>query len=221
MDRRYKWALFITVLGFAVSVITVLNLSASLGLLIAPAVSLGTIYWLGRRAVRDKQNINKVIHENTQVNSPTVAPNHEEKTIEPSSQEIMDPFWGPLLEYTHVIQETVISEGQKNTLDNEIVDKVLSLLSRVTRLIPQLKELNDSGVNHNIQRLVFKDLNGAINPFLKLSGEGKRLNRRLLLDGIKDINSKLSSYVETIEQKDLIELQTRMDLIQKRYRSTD
>lgn len=112
-----------------------------------------------------------------------------------------DPFWGPISEYIHVIEETMISEGQKNTLDNEIVEKTLSLLARVGRLIPQLKELNDANMNHNIQRLIFKDLNGAINPFLKLGGEAKRLNRRLLLTGIKDINSKLSAYVETIEQK--------------------
>ncbi|OWR33054.1 hypothetical protein CDO73_00675 [Saccharibacillus sp. O23] len=132
-----------------------------------------------------------------------------------------DEMWDPVHEYISVIEELIISEGQKNALDDEIVEKTLSLLSRIARLIPQLKELNDSKINHNIQRLVFKDLNGAINPFLKLSGEAKRKNRRLLLDGIKDINSRLSLYVETIEHRDLIELQSRIDLIQQRYRTSD
>ena len=115
----------------------------------------------------------------------------------------------------------IISEGQKNALDDEIVEKSISLLTRVERLIPQLQSLNDANINHNIQRLVFKDLNGAINPFLNLSGEAKRQNRRLLLNGLKDIQSKLSFYVERIEHRDLIELQTRMDLIHKRYHTTN
>ncbi|GGN98958.1 hypothetical protein [Saccharibacillus kuerlensis] len=132
-----------------------------------------------------------------------------------------DDLWDPVHEYISVIEELIISEGQKNALDNEIVEKTMSLLVRISRLIPQLKELNDSKINHNIQRLVFKDLNGAINPFLKLSGEAKRKNRRLLLDGIKDIDSRLSLYVETIEHRDLIELQSRIDLIQQRYRTSD
>lgn len=132
-----------------------------------------------------------------------------------------DEMWDPVHEYISVIEEMIISEGQKNSLDDEIVEKTISLLARISRLIPQLKEINDSKINHNIQRLVFKDLNGAINPFLKLSGEAKRKNRRLLLDGIKDINSRLSLYVETIEHRDLIELQSRVDLIQQRYRTSD
>jgi hypothetical protein len=128
-----------------------------------------------------------------------------------------DPIWGPVLEYIGVIEDMMISEGQKDNLDNEIVEKALSLLTRLQRVIPQLRELNDGNINHNIHRLVFKDLNGAINPFLKLSGEAKRHNRRLLLTGLKDINSKISFYVESIEQRDLIDLQTKIDLIHQRY----
>ncbi len=128
-----------------------------------------------------------------------------------------DPVWGPVLEYIGVIEEMIISEGQKNNLDDEIMEKTLALLTRITVLIPQLKEINDGTINHNIERLVFKDLNGVINPFVKLSGEAKLKNRRLLLMGLKDINSKLTFYVERIEQKDIIELQTRIDLIHQRY----
>jgi hypothetical protein len=130
-----------------------------------------------------------------------------------------DPLWGPVLEYIGVIEDMIISEGQKNNLDNEIVEKTLSLLSRLGRVIPQLQALNDGNINHNIHRLVFKDLNGAVNPFLRLSGEAKQQNRRLLLTGLKDINSKISFYVESIEQRDLIDLQTKVELIQQRYNS--
>ncbi|MEK3725314.1 hypothetical protein [Paenibacillus sp. FSL H8-0034] len=128
-----------------------------------------------------------------------------------------DPVWGPVLEYIGVLEDMMISEGQKDNLDNEIVEKTLSLLTRLQRVIPQLQELNDGNINHNIHRLVFKDLNGAVNPFLKLSGEAKRQNRRLLLTGLKDINSKISFYVESIEHRDLIDLQTKIDLIHERY----
>ncbi|NHN29458.1 hypothetical protein [Paenibacillus agricola] len=132
---------------------------------------------------------------------------------------VADPLWGPVLEYIGVIEDMIISEGQKNNLDDEIVEKTLALLSRLGRVIPQLKELNDGNINHNINRLVFKDLNGAINPFLRLSGEAKQQNRRLLLSGLKDIDSKISFYVASIEQRDLIDLQTKIDLIQQRYNS--
>jgi hypothetical protein len=138
-----------------------------------------------------------------------------------STQEENDPLWGPVVQYIHVLEEMIISEGQKNALDDEIVEKILKVLTRVLRLIPQLKKMNDPNINHNIQRLVFKDINGAINPFLNLGPEAKRQNRRLLLNGMKEINSKLSQYVESIEQKDLIELKTRMDLIQQRYSTTN
>lgn len=138
-----------------------------------------------------------------------------------SAHEENDPFWGPVIQYIHVLEEMIISEGQKNALDDEIVEKILKVLTRVLRLIPQLKKMNDPNINHNIQRLVFKDINGAINPFLNLGPEAKRQNRRLLLNGMKDINSKLSQYVESIEQKDLIELKTRMDLIQQRYNTSN
>ncbi|MBP2000837.1 hypothetical protein J2Z69_001868 [Paenibacillus shirakamiensis] len=215
MSKRFRVSIMILMVGFLLSLFTSSLVPEFISLCIPTAFALGPIYLLSRE--KKDHNTQKSLDSNPQLIDLDTRIQKEDAR---SPQE-HDPFWGPFLEYTYVIQETIISEGQKNMLDNEIVDKVLSLLSRITRLIPQLKELNDSGVNHNIQRLVFKDLNGAINPFLKLSGEGKRLNRRLLLDGIKDINSKLSIYVETIEQKDLIELQTRMDLIQQRYRSTD
>lgn len=221
MQSKFKVAIGISILGYVVSLITARFLPGAVNLLVPTTFSLGSLIIFSRNHSMEAKRLHvpnpasESLPNVPRTSSSTPASNEQELKSED------DPFWGPISEYIHVIEETMISEGQKNTLDNEIVEKTLSLLARVGRLIPQLKELNDANMNHNIQRLIFKDLNGAINPFLKLGGEAKRLNRRLLLTGIKDINSKLSAYVETIEQKDLIELQTRMELIQQRYRSED
>ena len=134
---------------------------------------------------------------------------------------IQDPELASALEYIGIIEDMILLEGEQNNLDDEIVQKSLALLSRLNRLIPDLVALGDSNINHNIVRLVRKDLNSTINPFLRLSGEAKRQNRRLLLDGIKDVDSKLTFYTKTIEQKDLMELRTKAELIQQRYRLTD
>ncbi len=133
----------------------------------------------------------------------------------------MDPEMASALEYIGVIEDMILLEGEKNNLDDEIVEKSLALLARMSRLLPDLAALGDSSINHNILRLVRKDLNSTINPFLRLSGEAKRQNRRLLLDGIKDIDSKMTFYTKTIEQKDLMELRTKAELIQQRYRLND
>lgn len=222
MQSKYKMAAGISIIGYVVSLLTARFLPSSLNLLLPTAFSIGSILLLSRKSLPliepSRPSLSPRPTEDIAINTTSV-PSTTNNEITPNNE--ADPFWDPISEYIHVIEETVISEGQKNNLDDEIVEKTLTLLSRVGRLIPQLKELNDANMNHNIQRLIFKDLNGAINPFIKLRGDAKRLNRRLLLTGIKDINSKLSDYVETIEQKDLIELQTRMELIQQRYRSAD
>lgn len=135
--------------------------------------------------------------------------------------QIIDPELASALEYIGVIEDMILLEGEHNNLDDEIVQKTLALLTRLNRLVPDLVALGDERINHNIVRLVRKDLNSTINPFLRLSGEAKRQNRRLLLDGIKDIDSKLTFYTKTIEQKDLMELHTKAELIQQRYRLND
>lgn len=133
----------------------------------------------------------------------------------------VDPEFVPVLEYLDVLGEMVISEGQKHNLDDEIVDKSLAVFSRLQRVVPMLQGLNNGNLNHEIRRLVLKDLDGFMTPFLRLSGENKTKNRRTVLNGLKDINSKITSIVETIEHKDLIELQTKADLIHSRYHESD
>ncbi|GJM70561.1 hypothetical protein HMSSN036_27770 [Paenibacillus macerans] len=235
---RYKLAGGISLLGFIASLFTAQFLPELVNLLIPTLFSLAAIALLSRLSRPKTQGPETQLNE--QVNhhgasgasrasgtssasgtsgAPGSAQDQTRSAAENAPEIEKDAFWGPIIEYIQVTEEMVISEGQKNNLDDEIVEKTLSLLARVNRLIPQLKTLHDGNINHNIQRLIFKDLNGVINPFLNLSGEAKRQNRRLLLNGIKDINTKLSSYVETIEHRDLIELQTRVDLIQQRYRS--
>jgi hypothetical protein len=126
-----------------------------------------------------------------------------------------------VVEYLQVLEDMIISEGQKNNLDSEIVDKSLALFARIQRIIPLLNELGNSNINHTIRRLVLKDLNGVINPFLRLSGELKSQNRRMLLNGLRDVNSKISDIVSTVEHKDLLELQTKAELIHQRYKQSE
>ncbi|MGG4218197.1 hypothetical protein ABEW32_08185 [Paenibacillus jamilae] len=126
-----------------------------------------------------------------------------------------------VMEYLDVLEDMVISEGQKDALDNEIVEKALALFARLQRVIPLLHELNNSEVNHTVRRLILKDLNGLINPFLRLSGDAKRTNRRTLLNGLRDVDSKISVIVSTVEHKDLMELQSKAELIHQRYSSSE
>jgi len=129
----------------------------------------------------------------------------------------LGPEWDSIIEYIGTIEDMVLLEGKKNNLDNEIVQRTLSLLVRLNRIIPQLVAFNNGDINHKIQRLVLKDLNGAINPFIHLSGEAKQQNRRILLNSIKDIDNQITTYTSFIEQKDLMELKNRAELIHQRY----
>ncbi|WP_372632797.1 hypothetical protein [Cohnella sp.] len=129
----------------------------------------------------------------------------------------LGPEWDSIMEYIGTIEDMVLLEGEKNNLDNEIVQRTLSLLVRLNRIIPQLVAFNNGDINHKIKRLVLKDLNGAITPFLHLSGEAKRQNRRLLLNSIRDIDNQITTYTSFIEQKDLMELRNKAELIHQRY----
>jgi hypothetical protein len=157
----------------------------------------------------------------------SIVPRTDEKSdkrvqsMVPGHQLEQDPVFGPVIEYLEVLEDMVISEGQKNELDNEIVEKSLALFARLQRVIPALKELNNGDINYTLRRLILKDLNGFINPFLRLSGEAKRTNRRMLLNGLKDVDSKISEIVSTIEHKDLLELQNKAELIHQRYNSSE
>lgn len=126
-----------------------------------------------------------------------------------------------VVEYLVILEDMIISEGQKDTLDNEIVEKSLALFARLQRVLPLLQELGNGEINHTVRRLVMKDLNGVINPFLRLGGEAKTKNRRMLLNGLRDVDSKISEIASTIEHKDLMELQTKAELIHQRYSSSE
>ncbi|AKG33361.1 hypothetical protein [Paenibacillus durus] len=215
---RYKIAIGITLLGYLFPLtVTSRFLPGALNLIIPTLFALGSILYLYRTR-RGKQGPFLPSKENLPQRTEQASTSPLNSAAEPDES---DPFWRNICDYIHVLEEMIISEGQKNNLDSEIVEKSLSVLTRVLRLVPQLKMINNNDINHNLQRLVFKDINGVINPFLNLSAASKIQNRRLLLNGIRDINSKLSQYVETIEQKDLMELRTKIDIIQKRYRSVD
>ncbi|WP_019914043.1 hypothetical protein [Paenibacillus sp. HW567] len=129
--------------------------------------------------------------------------------------------FAPVVEYLSILEDMIISEGRKDTLDNEIVEKSLALFARLQRVLPLLQELGNAEINHTVRRLVLKDLNGVINPFLRLGGEAKTRNRRMLLNGLRDVDSKISEIASTIEHKDLMELQTKAELIHQRYSSSE
>ena len=138
-----------------------------------------------------------------------------------SAEVKIGPEFAPVVEYLSILEDMIISEGQKDTLDNEIVEKSLALFARLQRVIPLLQELNNGEINHTVRRLILKDLNGVINPFLRLGGEAKTKNRRMLLNGLRDVDSKISDIASTIEHKDLMELQTKAELIHQRYNSSE
>ncbi|MDF9840897.1 MULTISPECIES: hypothetical protein [unclassified Paenibacillus] len=143
----------------------------------------------------------------------------------PSARATVEPAalgeFASVVEYLVILEDMIISEGQKDTLDNEIVEKSLALFARLQRVIPLLQELGNGEINHTVRRLVMKDLNGVINPFLRLGGEAKTKNRRMLLNGLRDVDSKISEIASTIEHKDLMELQTKAELIHQRYSSSE
>jgi hypothetical protein len=155
----------------------------------------------------------------SKANPPAVVAATEANPIHTPNEQAVDlgPEWLSILEYIGTIEDMVLLEGEKNNLDNEIVQRTLSVLVRLNRIIPQLVTFNNGDINHKIQRLVLKDLNGAINPFINLSGEAKRQNRRILLNSLKDIDNQISTYTSFIEQKDLMELKNKADLIHQRY----
>jgi hypothetical protein len=148
--------------------------------------------------------------------TPTSAPSTQDRPNSPRTTNLGSEC-DQIIEYIGTIEDMVLLEGEKNNLDNEIVQRTLSLLVRLNRIIPQLVEFNNGEINHKIQRLVLKDLNGAINPFIHLSGEAKRQNRRILLNSIRDIDNQISTYTSFIEQKDLMELKNKAELIHQRY----
>lgn len=183
---RYKLAGGISLLGFIASLFTAQFLPELVNLLIPTLFSLAAIALLSRLSRPKTQGPETQLNEQVNHNgasgasgtsstsgtpgAPGSAQEQARSAAENAPEIEKDAFWGPIIEYIQVTEEMVISEGQKNNLDDEIVEKTLSLLARVNRLIPQLKTLHDGNINHNIQRLIFKDLNGVINPFLNLSG---------------------------------------------------
>ncbi|MFC5404494.1 hypothetical protein [Cohnella soli] len=153
---------------------------------------------------------------NTQASASSQTPDTSNRASAPSTSNL-GPEWESVVEYIGTIEDMVLLEGEKDNLDNEIVQKTLSLLVRLNRVIPQLVVLGNGDINHKIQRLVLKDLNGTITPFIHLSGEAKRQNRRILLNSIKDIDNQITTYTSFIEQKDLMELKSKAELIHQRY----
>lgn len=210
-------------IGYVVAVLTSALLPEMLSLLL-PIAGAAIGLWSGRhrRINLPEEVLPARVEQAPLTPSPAIRSVHSDTTESGSGAEItIGPEFAPVVEYLSILEDMIISEGQKNTLDNEIVEKSLALFARLQRVIPLLQELNNGEINHTVRRLILKDLNGVINPFLRLGGEAKTKNRRMLLNGLKDVDSKISDIASTIEHKDLMELQTKAELIRQRYSSSE
>ncbi|TFE22835.1 hypothetical protein [Cohnella luojiensis] len=234
---RSKWGLASVIIGYVAGLVAEgLDILPDFIALIFPV--LGT--WLGstihqaelkaaklaaERQANGGQNIQSGQNGQSgqRLSEPQAAPGNRandssaDRTLSDRSSSNLGPEWDSIIEYIGTIEDMVLLEGEKNNLDNEIVQRTLSLLVRLNRIIPQLVEFNNGDINHKIQRLVLKDLNGTINPFIHLSGEAKVQNRRILLNSLKDIENQITTYTSFIEQKDLMELKNKAELIHQRY----
>jgi uncharacterized membrane protein YeaQ/YmgE (transglycosylase-associated protein family) len=228
---RSKWGLTSVIIGYIAGLVTSWFLPVPIAL-IFPVI--GTI--VGSTIRQAELKVSRFVAEREASNQnvqASISPQSASKLNQVTNGELSNPSvrvtsqanqnpdlgpeWTSIMEYIDTIEDMVLLEGEKNNLDNEIVQRTLSLLVRLNRIIPELVTFNNGDINHKIQRLVLKDLNGAINPFIHLSGEAKRQNRRILLNSIKDIDNQISTYTSFIEQKDLMELKNKADLIHQRY----
>jgi hypothetical protein len=230
---RSKWGVASVIIGYIVGFVTARFLPVAIAL-IFPV--LGTM--VGSMIRQAELKVSRFVAEreaSNQNGQASITPQSASKLNQAANGELSNPSataasqanqnpeigpeWTSIMEYINTIEDMVLLEGEKNNLDNEIVQRTLSLLVRLNRIIPELVAFNNGDINHKIQRLVLKDLNGAINPFIHLSGEAKRQNRRILLNSIKDIDNQISTYTSFIEQKDLMELKNKAELIHQRYGS--
>jgi hypothetical protein len=220
---RSRWGAASVIAGYILGLVIAQILPTAIALIFPIAgTMLGTAIWQNELKAK-KLSAERETVNNSQA-SISSQPAHGQVTSGQASNSERDhggqnlgPEWNSITEYIGTIEDMVLLEGEKNNLDNEIVQRTLSLLVRLNRVIPQLVPFNNGDINHKIQRLVLKDLNGAINPFINLSGEAKQKNRRILLNSLKDIDSQISAYTSFIEQKDLMELKNKADLIHQRY----
>jgi len=230
---RSKWGLASLIIGYVVGLVSTKFLPVPvalvfpiLGTLVGSTIRQAELKVAKLAAERDAANAAAAAAANSgqRVDQPSSASNRIAETSVPQADRshghrapALGPEWDTVMEYIGTIEDMVLIEGEKNNLDNEIVQRTLSLLVRLNRIIPQLVEFNNGDINHKIQRLVLKDLNGTITPFLNLSGEAKRQNRRILLNSLKDIDNQITTYTGFIEQKDLMELKNKAELIHQRY----
>lgn len=230
---RSKWGLVSVIIGYAAGLIgyqflplPIAMIFPVLGTLLGSTIRQAELKVAKLAAEREAANIGSSnagnqdgAGANNALNLGSASGRHATAPVDAPSPRSsnLGPEWDSVIEYIGTIEDMVLLEGEKNNLDNEIVQRTLSLLVRLNRIIPQLVEFNNGDINHKIQRLVLKDLNGTITPFIHLSGEAKRQNRRILLNSLKDIDNQITTYTSFIEQKDLMELKNKAELIHQRY----
>ncbi|TXK68940.1 hypothetical protein [Paenibacillus sp. N3.4] len=167
-------------------------------------------YLLNKKSgLTDSRLLDKLPADNTSSQQADAIPLNEVVPANNRFEEVMN--------YLSAIETMVTEEGRNNNLDQEIVRKSLELTAKIRKAVAEIEPFQDGEMDYTITRLVTKDLNALVNPFLRLSGELKVQNRRILLDGLKDIHSKLDSIFSAIQQQDLLDLRTKGDVIRSRY----
>lgn len=178
-----------------------------------------TLFGYIRSRKAELPNPNTPLAATSLQNTNAIAPSTPIESAPPQST--MSEWAQDVTKYMRVMEEMVVEEGKSNSIDNEITEKVVLLLAKIGRVMPYLEEFNLDNEKHAIRRLVMRDLNSIILPFLKLPTNLKVQNRRKVLDGIKEVSGKLETISQNIQQKDLMELEKGLALISSRYNSKD
>ncbi|WP_051330889.1 hypothetical protein [Aneurinibacillus terranovensis] len=213
------------VAGYVIALLSTPFLPDFLSLAIAPAFTFAGFAWGYKKMNRSRRQPRSVQEfiQGDDVLFQTASSQHALIGSE-SGQSVVEPvsdYAKEVMQSLDSLRDKVIIENNKQNLDNEITDKTLRLVSRIQTMLPYVEEINSIELNHVVKRLVTTDLSSVINPFLRLTGENKIKNRRLILTSLKNIDEKISEIFSDVEQSDLYELDRKATLIAHRYHSDE
>lgn len=107
---------------------------------------------------------------------------------------------------------------RSKSFDNIIKDKILNIIEKEREILPKTEELTLSEVKHTVRRFGTNDLIDLINPYLKLSSDGRRKAKDILLDSLNTMEEELSEIQQLIDTKDISELKNKAIYLNKKYK---
>lgn len=110
---------------------------------------------------------------------------------------------------------------KRHLLDSEISGLVAEIIEKVRFVLPYTEEMGLSEVKHTIRRLGTNDLIGLLNPYLRLSPASRKEKRQALVKGLEDMLTEVKEVIETIEAKDIQELERKVAFISRKYNADD